>query len=174
MAEKLRSSGIRPVSRPVPHAYPEPTPDPQLRGLAEESTTEQITLPGQSDNQSAPRTAHSRLHQLLRCEILCLLATLVHNWYIYILCLSIFYAVDPVREATPTIPAAWNTLKHDTENRMLPFEAYSHYTRVRAFSYMLFSCLCVSHTQYAVLISTAICQPYCTTLAAVLRPASRI
>lgn len=38
--------------------------------------------------------------------------------------------VDPVREATPTIPNAWNRLKHDNERRMLPFVEYALYTRV--------------------------------------------
>ena len=40
-------------------------------------------------------------------------------------------AVDPIREATPTIPDAWDMLKKTNERRMLPFVEYSHYARVR-------------------------------------------
>lgn len=128
VAEKLRDSLI---SRPISHACPDPSPQLYLRRDvdAEETMPEEDT-PHQSNGRCcSSRVGHSRLHQLLNCELCCILCRANIKSCTLCVCLCV-RLVDPVREATPTIPNAWNRLKHDNERRMLPFVEYALYTRV--------------------------------------------
>lgn len=121
VAEKLRKSeGLR---QPF-HGSSDPSPELHLKDPVEESIREQAT-PYHSDGRpSSSQRGHSRLQQLLHCK-LHLLCCESHAVFYCTVCI-----VDPIREATPTIPVAWKTLKHDNERRLLPFVEYSLFTRV--------------------------------------------